>query len=50
MQEMQFTLEGLDFSIGRGGYWPTERADSIRCRGLEMSVYLGWEEQNRLKF
>lgn len=45
---MQFYVRGLGFSIGRGCL-DTERADSsIRCRGLEMTIYQEREEQIRL--
>lgn len=39
---------GLGFSMVEGSM-PIERADRVSCRGLEVLVYLGWEEQIKIE-
>ena len=38
----------LGFSMVEGSM-PTERAARVICRGLEVLVYLGWEEQIKIE-
>lgn len=49
MQEMQLKLEGLGVRVQcnyRGCTGRIEKADSIRCRDLEVRVYLGSKDSS----